>query len=70
MVGGYVLRVWGIYGVTLLGFIVSFAWWMVFSEGLKNCVRGDSLGVIKVVVCCKLCVDVISFLVSGIVLFA
>jgi len=62
VVGGYVLGVRGIYGVTtLLGFIVSFAWWMVFCESLKNCVSVDSLGVIKVVVCCKLCVDVISF---------
>ena len=61
MVGGYVLGVRGIYGVTLLGFIVSFAWWIVFSEGLKNCVSEDSLGVIKVVVCCKLCVAVITF---------
>ena len=47
MVGGYVLGVRGIYGVTLLGSIVPFAWWNVFSEGLKNCVRGDSLGSLR-----------------------
>jgi len=54
---------YGVYGVTILGFIwvVSFAWRLVFNVGLKDCVRGGSLGVIRVVVCCKLCVDVISF---------
>ena len=52
-----------VYGVTLLGFtwVVSLAWLLVFSESLKDCVRGNGLGVVKVVVRCKLGVNVKSF---------
>ena len=52
-----------VYGVTLLGFtwVLSLSWLLVFSESLKDCFRGNGLGVIKVVARCKLGVNVISF---------
>ena len=52
-----------VYGVTLLGsiWVLSLAWLLVFSESLKDCVRGNGLGVVKVVVRCELGVNVKSF---------
>jgi len=52
-----------VYGVTLLGsiWVLSLAWLLIFSESLKYCISGNGLGVVKVVVCCELGVNVKSF---------
>ena len=63
VVEGCVLEYNVVYGVTLLGsiWVLSLAWLLIFSESLKDCISGNGLGVVKVVVCCELGVNVKSF---------